>query len=270
MIAKLDHEVAGLKRQLDEARAERDEAEAQRAAMTEVLEAINASPGDLTPVFNAILKKAHDLCGAEVGVLLSYDGQCYWPLAGHGTSARFLEHIRDGFRPGVTNPFARVLRGEPFVQIPDVAEFVTQGVDDPELRIAVEMGIRTFVVVPLRRGDRFVGAISANSRTVRPLTDKQLALLQSFAAQAVLAMENARVLGELSQRTNDLQESLEYQTATSDVLKVISRSAFDLQPVLDTLVETAARLCGADFGHLTVPDGDIYRVAARFAFSPDA
>src|SRR5690349_17929522 len=145
MTTTLDHDVADLKRRLDQALAERDEAAAQKAAMAEVLGIINSSPGDLPPVFDAILKRAHDLCGAEVGVLLSYDGQCYWPLTAHGTSTRFLEHIKDGFRPGVNNPFSRVLRGEPFVQIPDVAEFLTQGIDDPELRIAVEMGIRTFV-----------------------------------------------------------------------------------------------------------------------------
>src|SRR5438045_3803447 len=182
--------------------------------MAEVLGIINSSPGDPAPVFDIILKKAHDLCGAEVGVLLSYDGQCYWPLAAQHTSGRFLEHIREGFCPGVNNPFARVLRGEPFVQIPDIVEFLAQGIDDPELRIAVEMGIRTFVVVPLLKDGHCIGAISANRRTVRSLTDKQIALLQSFAAQAVLAMENARVLGELSQRTNDLKESLEYQIAT--------------------------------------------------------
>jgi GAF domain-containing protein len=269
MPTKLDHDVADLKRQLDEALAERGEAEARQAALAEVLAAINASRGQLTPVFDAILKKAHDLCGAELGVLLRYDGECYWPLAAHGTSARFLEHIREGFRPGVNNPFAGVLRGEPFVQIPDVAEFVAQGVDDPELRIAVDMGIRTFVVVPLRSGDRFLGAISANNRTVCPLSQKQIALLQSFAAQAVLAMENARLLGELSQRTDDLQESLEYQSATSDVLKVISRSTFDLQPVLQTVVETATRLCEADMGFLLRREGDAYRAGAAIGYSEE-
>ena len=129
MTAKLDHEAADLKRRLDEALAERDEAEARQAAIADILQLINTSQGDLSSVFDAILKKAHDLCGAEVGVLLRYDGECYWPLAAQHTSARFLEHIREGFRPGVNNPFAKVLRGEPFVQIPDVAEFLSQGVE---------------------------------------------------------------------------------------------------------------------------------------------
>jgi hypothetical protein len=129
MSTTLDHDMTDLKRRLSEALGERDEAEAQKAAIAEILQLINSSPGALVPVFDAILKKAHDLCGAEVGVLLRYDGECYWPLAAQHTSARFLEHIREGFRPGVNNPFAKVLRGEPFVQIPDVAEFLSQGVE---------------------------------------------------------------------------------------------------------------------------------------------
>ncbi len=254
-VARDSETVVSLKRALVEALD-------QQAATSEVLKVISNSPGDLAPVFQAMLENAIKLCEAKFGVLYRYRDGEFHPTASVDVPASYAKFLRKGpFRPAsdptlADTPLHRLIQSKEVVKTQDETGEINPG---PAAKYG---GARSLIAVPLRKESELVGAFIIYRTEVRPFTAKQIELVQSFAAQAVIAIENTRLLNELRQRTDDLTESLEQQTATSEVLKVISRSPGDLVPVFQAMLESATRLCEARFGVLWLYDGKAFQLAA--------
>src|SRR5262245_6532470 len=244
--------------QFDRLKRERDEALEQQAATSEVLKVISSSPGDMRPVFEAMLANALRICEAKFGHLLLYDGVSF-----HGThlydvppSYREFWEQHGPIRPGPNTGLARLARTKRVAHIPDLKADPAYADREPLRVITVEQaGARSLLAGPMLKYNKLVVAIISYRQEVRPVTDKQIELLKNFAAQAVIAIENTRLL-------NELRESLHQQTATAEVLKTISSSTGQLEPVFNAMLENAVRICGAKFGSLVLFEGNAYRRAA--------
>ena len=258
LIADLQRELVGAQRELAECRAERDEGLAREAALAEVLGVINSSPGDLALVFDAILDKAHVLCGAAYGGLMIFNGKSFRVAAARDEPG-FVEYWQGQgpITPPEGTPLAQVMLGEQITHIHD-AKAENSGRNAPAYARLIDLGrVRTLLIVPLRKDEALLGVITAFRQEVRPFPDNQIALLQNFAAQAAIAMENARLITET-------REALEQQTATAEVLQVINSSPGDLAPVFDAMLERATRLCGAHTAHLIRYEHGVLGRAASF------
>jgi len=256
---------------IDQLRRELDEALEQQSATSQVLSIISSSPAELEPVFQAILANATRLCGATFGTLNLCVGEALRYAAHYNIPPKYRDfRLRERlWRPHPRSATAEALRTKQPVQIDDLRTLPDR-LQGTHSRAVVDMGgARTLIVMPMLKDDKLIGTIVIFRQEVHPFTDKQIALVQNFAAQAVIAVENARLLNELRQRTTDLAESLEQQTATSQVLNIISSSPTELEPVFQAILANATRLCGAKFAGLSLYDGEAPRFVASYNVPPE-
>ena len=263
MTAIVVDEMADLRRAKEELQRRLDEALAREAATAEVLQVINSSPGNLAPLFEVMLDKAANLCAAEAGVLFTYEYEHFRVAAWHGTLTPLRDFLtREPLRPGPKTGLGVMARERRLIHITDVSKRDSYKQRDPLTVASVELGgIRTFMAVPLVKEGSLLGAFTLYRQRVEPFTDRQVELIRTFADQAVIAMENARLLTET-------REALDQQTATAEVLQVINSSPGDLAPVFAAVLEKGVRLCEANFGVLLTYDGHDFHTAALHDVPP--
>jgi GAF domain-containing protein len=241
----------------------------QQTATSEVLGVISSSPGELEPVFQAMLANAMRICEAQFGTMHEFADGAFRALWSLGVPPALAEYNREWRVWGPDTALGQLPRTKQTVHVVDAREGRAYANRDPGRMAAIELGgVRTFVIVPLLKEGGLIGAMSIYRQEVRPFTDKQIALVTNFAAQAVIAIENSRLLNELRQRTDDLSESLEQQTATSEVLGVISTSPGELERVFQTMLANAVRICEAKIGSLYIREGDAFRTVATHNAPP--